>query len=110
MNEVLRFLFVLGFFMVPCSIFAADYEDGGVVESVDLARNSVVIDGVVYHLANTVKESSMPSGPPAIMILKKGMYVFFYGKDASAKMIDSISVHSNGVEPSLGDGRGADEY
>ncbi|MBO2929640.1 PilY2 family type 4a fimbrial biogenesis protein [Metapseudomonas otitidis] len=74
--------------------FASDFEDGGVVQEVDVPRNIVLVDGASYHLPNSVKESSAPTGLPAIMQLEKGMYVFFYCKDSSKKEIDSISIHS----------------
>ncbi|WP_236210052.1 PilY2 family type 4a fimbrial biogenesis protein [Metapseudomonas otitidis] len=109
MEKLYRFFLTLGFFTFSHCVFAATFEDGGVVESVDLARNTVVVDGATYHLANSVKESSQPSGLPAIMLLREGMYVFFYGEDASAKRIDSISIHSQGAVTSTGGERGADE-
>lgn len=93
MKETFRFFILISASLLSYCCFAVGFEDGGVVEAVDLGRGTILVDGVVYQLPNNVKESSRPSAGPAIMQLKVGMYIFFYGKDSVGKVIDSLSIH-----------------
>ncbi|MCW3147090.1 PilY2 family type 4a fimbrial biogenesis protein [Stutzerimonas stutzeri] len=93
-NKFFRPLIALSAGLLAGTAHSASFEGVGSIDDVQLGRNLIVVQEVIYALPN----NTMLNGTPAILQLKPGYLIGFSGIEASPhSIIESIYLYPETV-------------